>query len=235
MATDPPPVSDPNFTLNYFNYFTEVEERFQRARGTGLFLMSPLDWALVEAWKNSGVPLEAVLRGIDAAFEKWHARKRKHQLVNSIAWCTQAVMEEAQRLASANPESSPPPEEANPFTPDALEAHLRRCALAYQAVEGYAAIADSLTQLASGIDQLARNPQELDQRLTALEEKVAALARTRLTDEDLFQMRRELDASLNPYRGRMSADQLSMLERKYLERKVFEKSGLPRLSLFYLA
>ena len=59
---------------NYFNYFTEIEEHFRIARGTGLFLISPLDWALIEAWKNAGVPLEAVLRGIDAAFEKWRAK-----------------------------------------------------------------------------------------------------------------------------------------------------------------
>src|SRR4029077_1142972 len=63
-------VTHENGALNYFNYFTEIEEHFQRARGTSLFLLSPLDWALVESWKNSGVPLEAVLRGIDAAFEK---------------------------------------------------------------------------------------------------------------------------------------------------------------------
>ena len=45
--------------INYFNYFTEIEEHFQRARGTGLFLLSPLDWALIESWKNAEVPLEA--------------------------------------------------------------------------------------------------------------------------------------------------------------------------------
>ena len=84
---------------NYFNYFTEVEERFQKARGTALFLMSPLDWALVEAWKNAGVPLEAVLRGIDAAFEKWRTKKKRGQNVNSVAYCAQAVMIEAQAMA----------------------------------------------------------------------------------------------------------------------------------------
>ena len=69
---------------NYFNYFTEIEEHFQKARGTSLFLMSPLDWALVEGWKNTGVPLEAVLRGIDDAFEKYRTRKKKTaQQVNS--------------------------------------------------------------------------------------------------------------------------------------------------------
>ncbi len=86
---------------NYFNYFTEIEEHFQRARGTSLFLLSPLDWALVESWKNAEVPLEAVLRGIDAAFEKWRARKVKTQMVNSLAFCAQAVLTEAQIMAGA--------------------------------------------------------------------------------------------------------------------------------------
>ena len=47
-----------DWAVNYFNYFTEVEEHFQRARGTSLFLLSPLDWALIESWKNAGVPLK---------------------------------------------------------------------------------------------------------------------------------------------------------------------------------
>ena len=88
---------------NYFNYFTEIEEHFQRARGTGLFLLSPLDWALIETWKDAGVPLEAVLRGIDSAFVKWHAKKKKLQAVNSLAYCAQAVFTEAQIIAGAVP------------------------------------------------------------------------------------------------------------------------------------
>src|SRR5207244_8056283 len=84
---------------NYFNYFTEIEEHFQRARGTALFLLSPLDWALIETWKDAGIPLEAVLRGIDAAFEKWHSRKKKLHNVNSLAYCAQAVFTEAQIMA----------------------------------------------------------------------------------------------------------------------------------------
>ena len=101
-------------TENYFNYFTEIEDHFRNARGTGLFLLSPLDWALIEAWKNGGVPLEAVLRGIDAAFEKWRkkpARARIH-MVNSVAYCTQAISQEAQAMANNTPvarkEAAPP-------------------------------------------------------------------------------------------------------------------------------
>ena len=88
---------------NYFNYFTEVEEHFQKARATALFLLSPLDWALLESWKNSGVPLEAVLRGIDAAFEKWRSKKTKTQAVNSLAYCAQAIAQAAaERNAKAD-------------------------------------------------------------------------------------------------------------------------------------
>ena len=92
-------------TDNYFNYFTEIEDHFQRARGTGLFLLSPLDWALIEAWKNAGIPLEAVLRGIDRAFEKWRSRpaRARIQMVNSLAYCAQAIAAEVQVMVDGGP------------------------------------------------------------------------------------------------------------------------------------
>src|SRR5689334_15091447 len=131
--------------LNYFNYFTEIEEHFQRARGTALFLMSPLDWALVESWKNADVPLEAVLRGIDVAFEKWRARKHKTQMVNSLAFCAQAIMTEAQIMSGAIPARK---ETAPPFPLDDLRAYLEGNAAA---VEGkHPEIAAALRGIAAG-------------------------------------------------------------------------------------
>src|SRR6202035_4183199 len=124
LGAKAPLVSDENLTLNYFNYFTETEEHFQRARGTGLFLLSPLDWALLESWKNAGVPLEAVMRGIDAAFEKWRSRKMKTQMVNSLAFCAQAVLTEAQIIAgTAHPRASR--EATPPFGLEELRAYLK--------------------------------------------------------------------------------------------------------------
>ena len=63
---------------NYFNYFTEIEERFLQRRGGGL-LLSTLDWALIETWKDAGIPLEAVLRGIDAAFDRYEQRPQQNE------------------------------------------------------------------------------------------------------------------------------------------------------------
>ena len=62
-GADPAAEPESDWAGNYFNYFTEIEEHFQRARGTGLFLLSPLDWALLEGWKNAGVPLGSGSQG----------------------------------------------------------------------------------------------------------------------------------------------------------------------------
>lgn len=232
----PPDENQSDWRLNYFNYFTEVEEHFQRARGTSLFLMSPLDWALLESWKNSGIPLEAVLRGIDAAFDKWRSRKQRTQMVNSIAYCTQAVMKEAQTMAdNAAGLTSQGGETEAPFPVDQVKTHLEKAASALGALDGYAEIASAVASIAEKVEDHLADPEQLDQRLTALEDKMAAIARTRLSDEDLFQMRRELDFQLKPYRSKMTADQLGRLEKSFLDRKVFEHFSLPRMSLFYVA
>src|SRR5580692_5301816 len=88
--------------LNYFNYFTEIEERFQKRRGA-ILLLSTLDWALIETWQEAGVPLEAALRGIDAAFDKYESRQHRghKRKINGLAWCAQAIMEAAEELREA--------------------------------------------------------------------------------------------------------------------------------------
>jgi hypothetical protein len=218
---------------NYFNYFTEVEERFQKARGTSLFLMSPLDWALVETWKNAGVPLEAALRGIDAAFEKWRTKKKRGQNVNSVAYCSQAVMAEAQAMAGVAPaRGSKQP--AAPFDVEHLEKYLRDNAGQISKLTGFDEIASVVDRLAAEAAAHFRDLEDLEQRLTSLEDKMIAIARSRQTEEELLRARQELDLQLRPYRGKMTAPQLAMLEKQYLERQLLESAGLPRLSLFYL-
>ena len=224
-------MTDQPGALNYFNYFTEIEEHFQRARGTSLFLLSPLDWALIESWKNAGVPLEAVLRGIDIAFEKWRGRKVKTQKVNSLAFCAQAVLSEAQQA------SAPPPERpsSSPYTAAELRAYLEANARALrQAGSSYEEVAAALDRLSTEMDNYVPDLERLEQHLSVLEEKMLAAARTSQTEDELLESRRSLDAELRPYRGKMSAPQLAMLEKQYLERRLLERQKLPRLSLFYL-
>jgi hypothetical protein len=223
-----------NWLLNYYNYFTEVEEHFQKARGTALFTMSPLDWALVETWKNAGVPLEAALRGIDAAFEKWRSKKQRRQNVNSVAYCAQAVLAEAQAMAGVAPARGGHKESAAPFRLEDLERYLRDNAAQIRRQAGFDDVAAAVDRLASDAAALFGDLEDLERRLTALEDKMIALARTRQTEDDALRARRELDSQLRAYRGKMTAPQLAMLEKQYLERQLLESAGLPRLSLFYL-
>ncbi len=152
------PDSETDWPRNYFNYFTEIEEHFRQARGTGLFLMSPVDWALIENWKNAGVPLEAVLKGIDEAFDKWRSRKHKRRRVNSVTYCTQAVMKAAQRV--------PPDRESARNTRGSL--HMRSaCFLLNQAVTAIRQKPDAaFDEIASAVQELAQHAAE---HLTNLE------------------------------------------------------------------
>jgi phage shock protein A len=218
----------PTDDFNYFNYYTEIEDHFRAARGSGLFLLSPLDWALIETWKENGIPLAAVLRGIDRAFEKWHAKKSKTHQINSIAYCAQAVMEEARR-ADTPREASPV---SAPFTGDELAAHLR--AAAAKLPPAFAEITTALTQLATDAPTWVDRLEELEQHLSALEQKMVAMARAAQSEADLLKARQHLDSQLKPYRGKMSAAELMLIERKFLDQRLFEDTGLPRLSLFYL-
>ncbi|HTS25864.1 MAG TPA: hypothetical protein VMH81_08310 [Bryobacteraceae bacterium] len=217
--------------MNYYNYYTEIEEHFQRARATSLFLLSPLDWALIDSWNRAGVPLEAVLRGIDTAFEKWRGRKIKTQMVNSLAFCAQAVLTEAQIMAgTVQPKARK--ETAPPFPLEELRTWLAQNAAALP--PEYDEIARSLRKLSDEAEQHYADLEALEQRLTILEEKMVAAARVRQSEEELLAARQELDRQLRPYRGKMTAEQLNMLEKQYLERGLLEKAGLPRLSLFYM-
>ena len=221
---------------NYFNYFTEIEEHFQRARGTSLFLLSPLDWALIETWKNSGVPLEAVLRGIDEAFTKRRAKKSRIQMVNSIAYCTQAVMTEAQRMADTGQTKPSADPESSPFPPEALRNYIGEAAAAVRAagVSEFYGVAESLEGIVAELSVLSADLEALEQRLTSLEQKLIAIVRARQTDVETLQIRRNLDSHLRPWRSKMTAPQIAMLEVQYLDRATLESANLPRLSLFYL-
>ncbi len=225
-------------SFNYFNYFTEIEEHFQRVRGTSLFLLSPLDWALIESWKNSGVPLEAVLRGIDLAFEKWRAKRSRIQMVNSIAYCTQAVMTEAQRMADGGEARAGKPEtaEAAPFPADELCRYVESNAAAIRttARAEFLPIADSLDQIAAELPLLSADLEVLEQRLTVLEQKLIAIARAGQSEQQALEARQNLEKHLRPWRSKMTAPQIAMLETQFLDRATLDSAGLPRLSLFYL-
>lgn len=230
--------------MNYFNYFTEVEDHFRQARGSGMFMFSPLDWALIESWKDAGVPLGAVLKGIDRSFEKFHGRRRRHTTVNSIAYCTQEVLEAARSMAR---HGTVPAQAAQAVSPalerGRLAKFLReradelgpRVAAGGPVAEVFAATADALRGMAEQAESgQLEDLEAAEQRLSVLEDRLVGAATSVLSEEQVLAARRELDDQLRPYRRKMKAEQIAFLEQRYMRGKCLEQLGLSRLSVAYL-
>jgi hypothetical protein len=257
---------------DYFNYFTEIEERFCQRRGT-IVLLSTLDWALIETWKDSGIPLEAVLRGIDASFDRYDARPGRTRKVNSLAYCAQEVLAAAEDMKEAAIGKAPDEQSDSGFEPDNVAAFLERnaatlqqlaaaspsdvssrasatgasrgpalslpkgtlCSLPPSTLQLVQESARTLTELAQGLKATKSSSlEDLERRLTVMEEKLFAALLAATPDEQLVTVRAEADRELAPYRRKMIAAQIDHLHKQYVHKRLLERYGIPRLSLFYM-
>ena len=238
---------------NYFNYFTEIEECYRRSRNTPS-LLSPLDWALIESWKDAGIPLAAVLAGIERAFAKFQKRPRHIQHVNSLAYCTQQVMKAAQEMQDSGSGQSHAAaavsavHDAAPFSNREIaefvernrEALTRAADLA--GAGGQGGLSEDLRRGAADLQGLARQQSEntaleledLERKLSALEDILGASLMRASSVDLLADLKAEVARGLGPYRRNMSAAQIESLERQFLKKRLFEHYRVPRMSLFYL-
>ena len=238
---------------NYFNYFTEIEECYRQCRNTPS-LLSPLDWALVESWREAGIPLPAVLAGIERAFAKFQKRPRRLRNINSLAYCTQQVRAAAEEMqdsgageirpTAAPGAASPPP----PFSQQELRDYLDRNALTLgRAAEtaraaGATDLAGDLLRVARDLRALAPPPdanpatefEALERKLSALEDILNASLLRASSVELLEGLQAEADRALGPHRRKMSAAQIESLQRQFVKKRLLEHYRVPRLSLFYL-
>jgi hypothetical protein len=238
--------------MNYFNYFTEIETRFQQRRGS-ILMLSTLDWVLVETWREAGVPLEAVLRGIDDAFDKHdkhrlRAGTRRQRKVNGLAWCAQAVLEAVEQSREAAIGTQP--SDAEPRESGFEAARITRY-LESNATRLAAANLPAATETASRLRELSHqigcpmsdglssdvgipSLESLDQTLTVLEEKLFAALLTATPEAELVALREQATRELAPYRGKMQAVQIKQVQQQFLQKRLLESHKLPRLSLFYM-
>jgi hypothetical protein len=236
---------------NYFNYFTEIEEHFQRRWG-GILRLSTLDWVLIETWKDAGIPLEAVLRGIDVTFEHYEKRPTRTRKVNGLGFCSQEVLAAAEDMKEAAVGSAAEQPTGKScavqgFEPDLVAAFLCRNADLLEAaklpnsagISVHAVAQDStatLRKLAQEIEsrRASSRLEDLERHLTVLEEKLFAALLTATPDEEIVAVRAQADHELAPYRRKMASAQIEQLQKQYVHKRLLEKYGLPRLSLFYM-
>lgn len=238
--------------FNYFNYFTEIEEYFWKKRGAHL-LVSPLDWAIVETWQKAGIPVEAVLKGIDRAFESYQRSRRgaAGRSMKSLAYCVDAVLDAAaeakEAAAGKGPDDGAAAKLTEPFSREEVRAYLARnrerlAKAADKAASASSDLAARLRDTAVRLEELlplADTPgrmdlEDLERHLTVLEEKLAAALTASAGEDVMLGIRREMDRALAPYRRKMTSEQLCQLERQYMQKRFFETHDVPRLSLFYL-
>ncbi len=232
---------------NYFNYFTEIEEHFQRRRGSGL-LLNTLDWALIETWKDAGIPLAAVLRGIDEAFDRYNARPSKTRKVNSLAYCAQEVLATAEEMKEAAAGAGVPASTSNEpkadtgfenaSVADFLANNADLLARTSVPASVQPLVAETAKNLREMAEALRKAPgtrlEDLERRLTVMEEKLMAALLASSSDDELVAIRAEADRELAPYRRKMPGVQIDQLQKQYVNKRLLERHKLPRLSLFYM-
>jgi hypothetical protein len=234
--------------MNYYEYFSEIEERFSQRRGS-ILLLSTLDWALIETWREAGIPLEAVLRGIDNAFDKHDTRTQKAgsrlRKVNGLAWCSQAVMQATEEMVEAATGTAPvrrEPQDSG-FESERVATYLDRNATELMGAPGPdSRTRDVITTTASRLRELATSMRsntplpldELDRTLTVLEEKLFAALQSAASEQQLVELKAQADRELAHYRSKMSAVQLKQVQTQFLQKRLLELYKLPRLSLFYM-
>jgi hypothetical protein len=229
---------------NYFNYYTEIEEHFQRRRGT-LLMLSTLDWALISAWQEAGYPLEAVLTGIDAAFDK-HATRHKRagaRRINGLAYCAQAVTQavEAMHEAAVGAAAPSKPARETGFEPAriaqylrAVAAELETCSTLPELVPSLQTAAARMRELAAEAEAETAGAETLEQHLLSQEDQIFAAMQAAVPAEEFAELRSQAARELAPHRSRMQAVQIRQIEQQFLRRSMFQRYAMPRLSLFYM-
>ena len=221
---------------NYFNYFTEIEEHFSRQRGRHLFV-SPLDWCLIELWKDSGIPLHVVFRGIDRSFESSAARSRKPP--GTLYYCHPAVTEafEEHQTAHVGAGEQDQVADASAFTKSQVDELLDELSRVLSSEEGesFRRAVGRLRELREGLGiQAHPNYEEVDRSLSHVAGLVAAALLERMDKASIQELKKAVRRELRVYRKHLSKQAYQELFESYLNRKVIEEGEFPSFSLFDL-
>jgi hypothetical protein len=239
--------------LNYFSYFSEIEDTFIRRRGKHLML-SPLDWALIESWKERGVPLHVALRSIEHAFDSHQAKQRKRS-VKTLLYCQEEVEAQYAEWLESRVGSHEEPEsqtesdkEKSPFPRDVVVAHLarsldeltklyeqRRTLDEDELSEALSRATNLLSEIRDDYASAAHpDARKLEDSLTGLERMLDDAIHKVVSDTELGLIETEIDSQLKPYKRHMDKAAFEQTRGNLLRKHLRERFGVPRLSLFFL-
>jgi hypothetical protein len=244
--------------INYYNYFTEIEEHFVRRRGKHL-LISPMDWGLIAAWRDAGIPLQVALRGIDIAMDGFFSRQRRGSAkINSLCYCHDSVMAEydayresrvgepEEGIEGAETAASPPQKEENETgSREAVEyltgisreikALMAERSLSESVLEGLKRVQDRLKDMLMPVDSGRHVDLETLERDLGMAD--AILVETLLTaipKEEIKEWEKEAKAELKVYRKKLPKEMFSKIYDNFIHGKVHQAFNIREFSLFRL-
>jgi len=241
--------------LNYFNYFSEIEELFIRRRGRNL-LLSPLDWALIETWQEREIPLHIILRAIEKVFDAVDRQPAKKRTVKSLLYCREEI--EAQHAAwlemqvGKNGDAKDSkfkiqdsnPEDANLsksdlFSEEAIAAHLEK--VSAELNHALNKLNKTEGDLQTTLGKVSKHLAELRQKSYAAQKLEESLERLdALVDESLLQnfetekIKSEIEKQIASYKNKMEREIYERTFDLMLLKRLREQAKIPRLSLFNL-
>ncbi|MFT3745992.1 MAG: hypothetical protein QM785_17110 [Pyrinomonadaceae bacterium] len=225
--------------MNYYNYFTEIEDTFIRRRGKNLFL-SPLDWALMEAWQDRGIPLHIVIRSIESVFDVFDKQPVGTRTIKSLFYCREEIEAQYAEWTTARTGSSESLNEAiseSPFSVEAVKNHIENAITELKAISipgMQEEISRAITRLEELSANLANTPEKVDSTLSDIEKLLERAMRTNWDPVHLKILEKEVAGHLKAYKAEMEPEAYKNTFDLMLMKRLREEIGLPRLGLFYL-
>lgn len=224
--------------MNYYNYFTEIEDAFIRRRGKHL-LLSPLDWALIEGWQERGIPLHIVLRAIEAVFDGFDKQPNQNRTIKSLFYCREEV--EAQfaewTAAQVGSHGESGRELDGQFSREAVVEHIEKALAALESIHD-SGIKEDLERAVARLEELLSNLGDdfeyIDRTLYDIESFLDRAMLSNTDKEHLKKLKKVVTAQLKLYKSAMDAEAYKNTFELMLLKCLREDLGVPRLGLFYL-
>lgn len=224
--------------MNYYNYFTEIEETFIRRRGKNL-LLSPLDWALIEDWQERGIPLHIVIRSIESVFDVFDKQPIRPRTIKSLFYCREEIEVQYKEWltlqAGAGGEDGDPKSETH-FSEDAVSAHIKDVRGSLEnsrkhATDGFGEVLDRVIARLDELTAHREDPERLEKSLDNLD---GVIDQWLLESAAAGNQKKEIERQLATYKKQMDSEAYDRTFELMLIKRLREHAGIPRLSLFHL-
>lgn len=224
--------------MNYYNYFTEIEETFVRRRGKHLFL-SPLDWALIDGWKERGIPLHIVIRSIESVFDVFDQQPPGTRTIKSLFYCREEIESQyGEWLTSQTGKASQNEETgASAFSVEVVAEHISNAITSLRANQ-IDALREDLARATAGLEELSTHLTDdfetVDKTLGDIERLIERSMLANWEKAQLKGFEKDISAQLRAYKAEMEHDVYKTTFELMLLKRLREEAGIPRLGLFYL-